>query len=288
MSLPDILGPVNTTESFMIVSIQDKLPNLLLGTGPTGSITYYWEDNINNISGSKKVGIFNSFGTESKSLTIQDNINSGGLGFNFGSNSLINVAQPSPIEFEQSVYANWWAPNVLLSRAVYNLKTGKGETATIPDSKGNEVLANNIIILPVNWYFHCEADGTYDFINQPTGSVFNWFCLVDTKTTGCSGTTIVDAGWTNLNDCSNGLFYTYCPVNKGCGDKNCNGPCSQIYYDCDDNSGNFSCVFNPDEYFEDTEWWTSPWFITSAIILSLVLIFLIIWIIRLATSNADQ
>jgi hypothetical protein len=283
---PPLIGPIPTGASFMIVSIQNGLPYILNTSSSNGNIIYYWEQNLEKVVADSSMGVFTSHGTVD-SLTITDTVNGGGLGFESGNNILSNESTSAHISMIQSLYATWWPPDVLLSDVVYTMNNASnGSEAVIlttSSGTGPTTPANNIIILPVLWYNNCTSSGSYDLINQPIDSVVNWFCVTNSSGTGCSGIPILKNGWTNLPDCVVGNFYSYCLSGDTCGTNSCNGPCSVIYDDCtfSSSSNNFSCVFNPEKFINDTKWWQSPYFI-GAIIAILLIIFAIIIVIFVA------
>ena len=287
MSNNFILGNINVGDSYLITSIQGGKPFFLNGfVGATGDIGYYWEGSLtavlNGTTGGNNLPVFSSSGSADIQVTTRDTgVNGGGLGVSNG--VLTNVAQPAALTIGQSSYAVNFPPalfyagppyTILSNGSVVNIATSSTpNSATIP--------ANNIFILPVTWYGNCDASGNYDQINTPLGSLLNWFCLVEPGLSVCAGETFLNSGWTDLNECLDDLNYSYCSVGSICGDSNCNGPCTAIYYDCTASNGNFSCVFDPDKFFEDTKWWESPYFIGGVIGLVLLIIILINLFLRL-------
>lgn len=285
MSIPLLLGPVDTSTPFMFASIQNSQPYILNGAPLNSGIIYYWEPNLSTISASQNLPVFTASGSLN-SLLLIDTVNNGGVAFRADGVTLGNATEPVGVNMSQSMYANWWPPDILLSRAIYTITNPSGSTAQVLTSNsgtGTTIPANNLIVLPVFWYFNCMSNGNYDVINQPLDSAVNWVCTVNSGVTGCTGLSITPTGWTNIADCNNGANYTYCPTAQTCGNSNCNGPCSVIYYDCDYNSGNYSCVFDASKYIADTQWWTSPWFIgivVGSVLLILILIIIIFAVIR--------
>lgn len=290
-SLPPLIGPIDTGESFMIVSIRNNIPFVLTGFTPSGQVgvSYYWESNLETINTSTQVGVFTADGTLN-SLIIKDSINGGGIAFTVDGRTIGNAAIPGNIRMSQSLYANLFPPDIFLSGVAYTMyNTNNGATAyihTTPSLTGPTIPANNIIILPVLWYFNCNSSGSYNVINQPLNSIVNWFCLASPTIAGCSGLNLVPGGWTNLSDCTVGNKYTYCPNGNICGQGNCKGPCSVIYDDCNlSSSGNppsYVCVFNSSKYFADTKWWQSPYFIGAVIAVVVVIILLLLITIAVA------
>lgn len=282
--IPSILGPINVGTSFMIVSIQNNKPYILNGQTGSSGINYYWEGNAGVIQRSRTIGIFSGNGTLDN-LQIIDNINRGGIGF-IDNNIVTNTRTPANIKLLQNVYANPLAPEIFLSAVVYTLYNSDNVIANIRTSNNSTIPGNNIILLPVTWYFNCRNNGEYNVINTPINSIVNWFCLVDGGITGCGDVSIATGGWTRLNDCTVGNKYNYCLVNTKCGTANCNGPCDTNYYDCtyNSNNGQYVCMFNPEEYIERTQWWTSPYFIGISVGLLLFIIVIIILIFIVGRS----
>ena len=285
MSIPLLLGPVDTGSSFMIVSIQNNQPFFLNGSPFNGGIIYYWESNLQIALTSSTIGIFSAEGTVD-ALKLTDQQNSGGMSFRADDITIGNADEPLAIKFIQTAFANWFPPDVLLSRAVYTIVNGSGATARIfitPSPTGPSIPANNIIILSLLWFFNCNPQ-TFQELKTPTDTLGNWFCVVNSSLTGCTGGTspllVTRSGWTNLNDCNIGDDYTYCPAGQICGNSNCKGPCSVSYYDCDFESNNYVCVFDPNKFLPGTEWWNSPYFVGAmvAIVISIV-IFVIVALI---------
>lgn len=290
-SLPPLLGPVSTGSSFMIASIRNNVPYILNGFTPSGqsSISYYWESNLATIDTSTKMGVFIAQGTLG-SMILKDTINSGGIGFASDGVTIGNSALPGNVKMSQPLYANWFPPDIFLSAVTYTMyNASNGATAqihTAPSLTSSTVPANDIVILPVWWYFNCTSSGSYQYINEPLNSVANWVCLAATGTTGCSGLSIASGGWTNLSDCMVGNKYTYCTSGNICGNSNCKGPCSVIYDDCNFSSGNYVCVFDPKKYFTDTKWWESPYFIGAVI--GIIVIITILLLVTIAVSRHGQ
>ena len=282
MSIPFLLGPINTGASFMIVSIQNNLPYILNGSINNNQIIYYWEPNPLIALNGKTLGIFTASGLLN-ALTVKDSNNGGGIAFESNSSNIINSRQPAILQMTQANYATWWPPALFLSMAIYTISNSTGTIANIYTTPPqNTIPANNIIILPVLWYSNCTSNGSYQSINTPANSITNWFCLVSPTLSICTNFTLLKKGWTNISDCTNGYNYTYCPVTQECGSDYCNGPCSVSYNNCTYKSKDFVCVFDPQEYISTTQWWTSPYFIGSLIAILLIIIVLIVIIVAVA------
>lgn len=287
MSIPFLLGPVETGASFMLASLINGQPNILNGVPVTGGLIYYWEPNINTINIGNTLPIFTTQGPLN-SLTLNDTVNSGGVAFASDGVTIGNAPQSAQLIMSQFTYANWWPPDIFLSMATYTIYNSSGATAyirTLPSTTGPTGPANNVIILPVLWYYACTSSGSYNYINEPLDSILNWFCLANSGTSGCSGTSVVPSGWTNIDDCVVGNNYTYCPAGQNCGNSDCKGPCPVIYDDCNYKSSalaHYICQFNPLNYFVDVKWWETPYFIGAVISIIVIIIVLIIVIFAVA------
>lgn len=288
MSIPLLLGPIDSGSSFNIVSIQNNQPFVLNGAQITGGgIIYYWESNIAILAASTNLPTFSASGNVD-SLTISDTVNGGGVAFRADGVTIGNAQSPIPIKLTQPSFANWWPPDILLSRAIYTIFNGSGATGAVlitTSGTGPTIPANNIIILPTLWYFACTSAGFNEL--KPTTSpstLNNWFCAVNPGITGCTGAgggLATRSGWTNLNDCNIGNNYTYCPVGDVCGDSNCKGPCPVPYYDCNFASGNYECFFDVNKFLPGTNWWNSPYFVASitTVVLSIIIFIIVIIIV---------
>lgn len=269
MSVPNLLGPVDISQGLMLTTIISGIPYVLNGTG-TG---YYWESDPNVLLSGSTLGIFQASGTPANAV-LSDTVNGGYLAIN--NNIITNSSVMSTLVFKQQQYATWFPPTIFLSMAEYTITSVSGIAGTIflPDSSSNSIStftgtyinATNIIILPILWYFNC-ANGKYNYINRPLGSVINWFCNVDSNVLGTGGCTgVVNFAYTNLPDCNANYKYSYCDTTQTCGIDNCNGPCSSASYDCVlSNNQQYVCMNN------ENEWWTSPLFIFGIIGLLLVI-----------------
>jgi len=286
MSIPFLLGPVPTGASFMLASIQNGVPFILNGSSTKGGIIYYWESKLSIISNVSSLGIFTAQGSLN-SLVISDTVNGGGIAFRSDGVTIGNAEQPANIQMSQPLYATWSPPDILLSMGVYTISNSSGATAGILTANlpiSPTIPANNIIILPVFWYFNCTSSGQYSFINEPLESIINWFCNVSPGIGGCSNENITGSGWTNLADCTIGNGYTYCPINQTCGSSNCNGPCVSSFEDCNYSSGDYVCQFNSSGFLSNLKWWTTPIFI-GGVIAGLVIIIIIIILIYIVARR---
>jgi len=286
-SIPQLLGPIDIGSSFMVVSIQNNLPNILNGASYNNGIIYYWESNLSIILTGTKLPIFTASSNPSKTelpgdtvnVILKDTTNNNNVEFRSDGTTLGNGSQPSTLYFQQNTYSNWWTPDIFLSSVEYTISNSSGQTAgilTTPSGTGTTIPADNIIILPIIWYFNCSNNGTYNFINTPLNTLTNWVCLVDPTQSICSDKKIINSGWTNISDCMTGNNYNYCLENNLCGTNFCKGPCSVIYDDCNYKSSNYTCQFNPAKYLTDTKWWSTPLFIGSVIAIIIIIIVIII------------
>lgn len=286
MSIPSLLGPVTAGASFMFASLQNGVPFILNSISMTGGIVYYWESNLSTIAIDKHMGIFTTQGSLDR-MTIHDFGNGGGINFLPNSTTITHAIDPAFVMMSQPSFANWPPPDLFLSAVPYTLFTATGATASIftaipgTGGTGPTIPANNLIILPVIWYFNCSNSGgkvTYDTIDIPVNSVINWFCVANASTTGCTGIEIAPNGWTNIADCSVGHQYSYCPTGDVCGNDNCNGPCPSSFDDCSFSNSQYVCTFDPNKVIPGNQWWQSPYFIgavTAAVLLIIVFIILI-------------
>lgn len=279
--IPTLIGPINSGDSFMLVSIQNDQPFILNGAPLNNGTIYYWESNLDTITSSNKLGIFTANGT-TDSLVITDKTNGGGLGFRQDGITLGNSFQPQSINIRQFKYSDWFPPDIFLSSVEYTIFNQSGATANIltnipgTGGTGPTIPANNIIILPVMWYSNCTSSGSYSVINDPLLSIINWFCVSKPSIGTCSGGTFITSGWTNHSDCAIGNFYSYCPTEKTCGTDNCKGPCSAIYDDCNFSSNRYVCTFNPEKFLTETQWWLSPYFIGTVVGIFVIIIIIVI------------
>jgi len=292
-SIPSLVGPIDIGSSFMMTSIQGKNAYVLTAAHSGSQFIYYWEKDLSVALASNTIGLFSVSGTLD-SLTITDHTNTGGISLN-NTGSLINTRTVAQLKMSQPTYANWSLPDIFLSKAIYTISSVTGTTGTIyttTSGTGTTILADNIILVPIYWYFNCTSSGSYQYINTPPNSLINWFCSFDSGITGCSDLEIAPSGWTNLPDCTDGNMYTYCLTGDLCGTGSCKGPCSKIYDDCKFSSGNFVCTLDPKKYVTDTKWWLSPLFIGTVvgifIFIVIFLILLIVFVRRIKKSRSSS
>lgn len=282
MSIPNIIGGIKDGTSFMIASIKDNKAYLLNGSSYNNGTIYYWESNLQIILKSTKIPIFfaKNYNTsqelppQKQQLVLTDTINGGGLSFRSDGVTLGNASKGLSVNVEQTKYANWWRPNSLLSAVAYTFYNNSGTVAQvlteIPDNNGEAqtIRADNLIMLPTLWYYGCTSSGKYSYIPSVLDSVVNWFCLVNGNKESNPCKVYSATGWTTQDDCFDGLLYPYCPKDILCGNEGCKGPCSKISNVCTFNEpANFTCKFNAEQYFSETEWWKSPIFIAGVIAL---------------------
>lgn len=232
------LGVINTSASFLIVSLQNNDPYVLNGVSPSsGSILYYWEKNLTSALNGSFLPIFMS--SSSGSPVIQDTTNGGGIGFRSDGITIGNALNPPSIKITQTQYTPPNPPGLFLSNVIYTIYNNIGDIATVltsPSTSSSTILANNIIILPVLWYFDCTTNGNYYTINTPENSLINWFCLnSDNSPTECQNMSLApDLTWTNIPECIQNVNYQYCTYDNLCGEQNnCNGPCSNTNDICE-------------------------------------------------------
>jgi hypothetical protein len=272
--IPQILGPVNYSDSFLIVTISSGKPQILNASPHNGGFIYYWESDASKIG--NILPVFTSSGTVDK-IRFHDQTNSGGIGFRENGVTVGNSLNPNEFKFTQTEYADWFPPDVILSSVAYKLSNINGTTGQIftkPDIKSDTRSAIDLIILPAIWNFGCSSTDI-GFVTTLSGSILNWFCTVDPKLGECKGERIVKSGWTNIDDCTIGNNYRYCKTGTMCGD-DCKGPCSKKSDDCkyNKNTQKYECVFDPSNFISNTKWWESPIFF-GAIALFVVLAFMV-------------
>ena len=127
MSLPSILGPVDSGNAFLIVSTQNTAPSntpsvLVSSPIPNSSgLQYYWEQNLSNIGQNNiQLPIFNAFGTLDN-LTINDKTNNGGIAFRSDGITIGHAIQPVTIKMSQSLFSNLSPPDIFLSSVQYTI-----------------------------------------------------------------------------------------------------------------------------------------------------------------------
>jgi hypothetical protein len=228
---------------------------------------YYWENDLTVINlQSSNIPVFTASGSLTN-VKITDTINGGGLAYdtsNLTSNilTIINSSSPQSLKMSQTSFANWFAPDIFLARALYTIKNSNDQLGAITTKNGLTVPANNIIIQPVNWYFPGCTTCCDNIDGGPINSIFNWFCNVNPVLVGCLSYTPTSLTYTQLDDCLTGVSYQYCPVNKTCGTDNCNGPCSTDDDICVYDGDSFGCVVDTSK----SSWWRNPIFIGVVII----------------------
>jgi hypothetical protein len=288
-------GPVAVGASFIMVGVTKKKLYVLNAVSVSGNVVYYMESDPQTLVDSTMLPIFSYSGSvivDDKipifNLTYSDATNGGGPILDKDGVTIVNSSITNPLiafgDFEP-----WFPPNILLSGAAYafNAKQGTGAAKFLTSPTGATPPIDAVFsVLPVVSWFNCGG-GVGDTINTPSNSLLNFLCILDPTFTQCQNISVVDNAWTNVNDCIDGIDYFYCPLFGKCGKDNCKGPCSAIYYDCDNNDGTYTCTFNPNEYIYDSQWWTSPIFIGLVVfIAALILIFIIIIIVEYRHNNS--
>src|SRR5690606_24269366 len=138
--------------------------------------------------------------------------------------------------------------------------------------KVNIVSSENIYLIPIGLFTNCTSNGNYDYLNSPLSVSLNWICNLNKESEDCPED-IINLAWTTLNDCQEGNEFHYCLNNEICGNKNCNGPCSNINDNCQ-LFDNYQCQAN---YQINKSIWQSPIFIILFIItiIMIIIIFLL-------------
>jgi len=294
MSVPNVIGPVETNVGFLIMSIQSNVPYTLLPY-PINDNTfgYYWENDLAVINVQiTKIPVFTASGSLTN-VKISDKTNNGGLAFdttNSTSNisTIINSSSPQSLAMTQATFANWFLPDIFLARAVYTIKDSNGQIAAITTKSGTTVPATNVIIQPVNWYFPGCGSCCDNINGGPFNSIFNWFCNVSPSALQCIAYTPNPTTYTELDDCLTGFGYQYCPVNKTCGTDNCNGPCSTDADICVNTDNAFACEVDTSR----STWWKNPIFISVVIIGTIGLIIfagiIIILLVKRSKKSTEE
>lgn len=275
-----IIGPIERNDSFLIISEIDNKPAILTGKKVNEKFEYYWDNNLTiEALQELKIIVFTGNGTTPK-LTYQDTINGGSLGSVEG--ILSNVALSQEIDTEQSQFATWFQPTILLTGGEYtfeNVSIYKDSSIT------TTVKAEKLQFLPLAWYGR-ENDGSCVIPNRPVTTIINWICNEPNPPAACEQQQIFNQAWTRLSECNENLRYQYCPSGKICGNDNCNGPCTAIYYDCNYDTGNsqFVCDFDPEKFFTDTKWYENPYVIGFVIGIIVIVIILVVILIIVGNS----
>lgn len=269
-----IIGPINVSQPFIIVA-SDATNQYVLDSKTLGNnITYYLNNDPTTVN---NLPVFSATGAVDN-LRLFDITNSVVTGLVTNTN-ILGIDTPVNLNFEQSVAATWWAPAILLSSVLYNIKNNSQQLMIYTTSTGtNPVAATQLLPLPATWYGSC-LNGEYDSVSNASATLENWFCLISPTNSACNEVSILPEGWTVLNECQQQLRYNYCPIGKGCSYNNCNGPCSKEYYDCTATNQEFTCKFDSTKYYEDVSWWTSPLFIGGVIGIIVIIIVIIILIV---------
>lgn len=273
-------GPITTGSQVMLSYIVGKTVYILnTYTAADGTLSLLLDSNISSIAGN--VGSVPIFAVTGSSTQIQlQQPGLGGLGYDANGDAQItvNAANLGPL---QSSFATWSFNNILLTGVPYQLQNqvGKditfsyGSSTTNPTTPTIDGTTTQILFLPVTWFFGCQG-GQPGFENDDPGqSILGSYCSLNPGATLCSE--IQTQGWTTVEECQQGVSYSYCLVGETCGNSNCNGPCSSDLFDCGASNGNFSCSFDINNLFMG-EWWIAPWFIGVVIIIVILFIILII------------
>lgn len=284
-----VIGSIQTQQGFLWTAFSDG-KKLILDSikNKQGEINYFWNPNyLNDTKVLSSIPIFSvrSGKTDGQnnalkiiSVYFDDLLNSGGIGFLSSSSIIINQknsAEISPVSVPS--LTTWFLPTILLSNASYEFQTTSNIKISIyKDSTLKDVVQYPVILLPITWYGNCNGD-KYDVVNTKEGTVLNWTCNVSDPPSICDQILILPNGFTILDDCQIGVIYQYCNQPNLCGSGNCNGPCSQFYYDCKTSSKTlpYQCFFDSEKFFLDTKWYESYYFIIGVAAVALIILILI-------------
>jgi len=301
MATKFLMGPmlaantnVGGANSFMLVSLLGGIPQFLNSSG-TGPFNYFWDTNVQAGINLSNLPVFLASGT-TDNLVLSDNFNGGFLTLAGSNNLVVNTKNKKSVALTQTLYAPFWPPDIFLSGAVYVLSGAAGNTgiANIYTSSTltTTALATNLYLLPINWFFpDPNIKGQIDKTSSPQESLFNWLCKVQSSNQACVNANYPNLNefapansWTTYQEAVDNFPYNYCLAAQTCGTNNCNGPCSAIYYDCvfDSSNQKYGCVFNPENYFFDAQWWFSPYFIGAMIALLVIIILITLVLFFLA------
>lgn len=292
-----LLGPIPTGSSFMLVSIVNGVPSFLNSGVTAGVASYFWDSNLQDVANTGGLPVFTASGSGNQ-IVLADQFTTGYLVLGGTNNIVGNSLQSGTMTINQNRFASLFPPNIFLSGAPYtirnstasttgttgiaNIYTKFGGTATVP--------AVNLIILPVLWYFFNPQTQVVDKTQNQVDSLLNWICRVSSNPICTENqSSLIPSGvtsFTNYNDALTNFVYSYCPLSDTCGTSNCFGPCSAAWYDCDNSNSQLSCVFNPENYFFDAEWWFSPYFI-GAVVTIIVIVILITVILLVFAKKAE-
>lgn len=285
MTSPNIIGPITNSDSFFLTTIYQGDPYVLaLKVFNTNVNAYYWESNLQ----SSNISAFSS-----NNNVIKDS--SGGIGFDTTNTYLINTPSPTSIDIGQNQYAPWWPPTQFLSNVPYEIKNSNGQPAQVYlglgatgaiGPTGPTIPATGVYVVSTNWYFAASAPNTCNYLSPAPQTILNWFCNVKSTLPVCT-TQIIPSGFTTIDLCVDGKQFNYCPINTTCGTTGCNGPCAQEWYDCDYRSNQFVCVFDPQKYAIEAQWWKNPYVIGAVIVSIIIIIILIIIMVAVAKKVAN-
>ncbi len=130
-----------------------------------------------------------------------------------------------------------------------------------------------------------------DTPNTSADFLLNWSCGIDPYPDACNGPQFLPSGFTNLSDCMDGNFYSYCSAGQFCGDVGCKGPCEKSWDDCKYRNGEYVCVVNEGRYFREAKWYKSTWFIVvmcGAVLLILVVAVITFLLLKKRAANKNK
>jgi len=308
-------GGIKAGDSFVLATVLTNngvQTPAILNAAPSGNgVIYYWETNIFVVVSSNRMPVFSatttvedtttnasaedgnggnttgdSGGPIVTSLLLKDTINQGGLGYRSDGVTLGNAVTASATRITNPTFAPWGDPYVLLASVPYTITNPSGATARIflgNTNTSDTFPATGIIILPVVVFGACLPNGMCAQFSDPHDMVANWYCLTSPQSLFCGNVDDpLNPTWTSRSDANSRLTYSYCPVNRLCGDNGCRGPCENNYDDCNPNNNTFSCSINTGRFIATSQWYQSPYFIAAVIFVLVMIIIVIIVAISLA------
>lgn len=279
MTNTNIIGPINTGDKFLFVTEINSVKHILDTVIVDKKLNYFWNSNYINSQGVVNSTIpFFSATISNNALIFTDNLNLNYLAVNKINNILIINSTSDNISANSNDTV-WFPPTVLLSNVNYQLLANNTKINVYTNDKLTAFGSFETSFLPIVWYSQCSGN-TYDIVNTLSGTVINWTCNVATPPAFCNTPTLPN-GFTLLTDCQLNFEYNYCTTPNLCGKDNCNGPCSEFYYDCTNENNNFVCKFDPEKYFTETKWYENYIFLIAISITILLFVGIIITIIIL-------
>jgi len=289
-----LLGPIRSNEKILLLTSLNKIPYFLtVVSGSNNTTELIFDPRVDSLTAaelnvdSASPGIRLSFSDDSGVLSYITTTSSGKRNVASSTDKADHLIQITtevsswnpPVEFLAGVHYSF---NNQVNKKV-SWKAYIPDTSSIKDGVPSDILMDSsgspkiqfideeIRVLPTVWYQANTCD-----------SIKNVQSVVAAETIWVTGTGEVPDGYTDLDECKEGIRYSYCGPKQQCG-HNCKGPClsgggSICMYDSGKDA--FDCAPPPrkqDPYYKQ------PWF-WALIIVSLVFLFFIvvIFIVRLA------